>query len=70
MGLANGNMGWFRLKANELDDDSDDSVNKRYARLDGACGVTSGEARFAKISVVAGATSTVQSAKFTMQRGV
>jgi len=67
---ATGTAGWMRIFANEADSGADDSSAKAYARIDMACGVSTGEARLSSTSISSGATYTVDSCSLTMPRGV
>lgn len=64
-GLAAGTAGWFRLKTNALDNDSDDSTNKAIARADGACGTSGAEMNLSQLTISIGAPTTVDTFAWT-----
>lgn len=56
VGLTNGNAGWFRFRANAVDDGS---VSTTLPRIDGAIAVGSGDAKFSTVAIMVGQPVTV-----------
>ncbi len=61
-GVAAGTMGWFRLQANAVDDDS---VSTSLSRIDGSIGITSGDMRVTSVTSAIGSTATVDTLTIT-----
>lgn len=62
MGLANGTAGWFRLKANALDNDA---LSTTLPRLDGSIAVSGADLNLSNIAIAIGAPSTIDSFVWT-----
>lgn len=65
LGLAVGNAGWFRLKCSDQADAG--AASTVFPRIDGTCGVGSGDAQFSSLAVSVGSPHTVDIFRFTMQ---
>ncbi|MDD5375276.1 hypothetical protein [Acidithiobacillus sp.] len=61
-GVAAGTAGWFRLKANALDDDS---LSTTLPRLDGSIAVSGADLNLSNISIAIGAPTTIDSFTYT-----
>ncbi len=61
VGLANGTAGWFRFHSNAYTL----GLSTTAVRMDGVCGITSGEMQMSSLSVAIGATITVDTGTFT-----
>lgn len=61
-GVAAGTAGWFRLKANALDDDS---LSTALPRLDGSIAVSGADMNLSNIAITIGAPTTVDSFTWT-----
>ena len=61
VGLAAGTAGWFRFHSNAYTT----GLSTSAVRMDGTCGITSGEMQMSSLSVAVGATITVDSGTFT-----
>lgn len=61
-GLVAGQAGWFRFKANALDNDT---ASATLPRLDGAIAVAGGEMRIANLAVEVGVDNTVDVFRYT-----
>lgn len=55
-GLVDGTAGWFRFKANAVDADGQSTT---AVRMDGTCGRTSADLVMSTVSIVSGATTTI-----------
>ena len=64
-GLAAGNAGWFRYKSSDTADTG--GASTVFPRIDGICGVGSGDAWLSSLAVSIGSPHTVDIFKFTMQ---
>lgn len=62
VGLANGTAGWFRLKANALDNDS---LSTTLPRVDGSIAVSGADLNLSNIAIAVGAPSTIDSFVWT-----
>ena len=60
-GIAAGVAGWFRLKANAVDNNS---VSTTLPRLDGSCAVSGGDMNLSNISIVIGAPNTIDAFEY------
>lgn len=60
-GIAAGVAGWFRLKANALDNDT---VSTTLPRLDGSCAVSGGDMNLSNISIAIGAPNTIDAFQY------
>ncbi len=61
-GIANGTAGWFRLKANALDNDS---LSTTLPRADGSIAVSGADLNLSNIAIAVGAPSTIDSFVWT-----
>ena len=62
-GIAAGTAGWFRLKANALDNDA---LSTTLPRLDGSVGVSGADMNLSNIAISVGAPTTVDSFTIAM----
>jgi hypothetical protein len=66
-GLApGGTAGWFRLKANAIDNDSDDTTNKLLPRLDGSVAVSGADLNMTVTTIADGTPVTVDTFTVTV----
>jgi hypothetical protein len=63
--VATGVAGYFRM-VNSTDDASDDSTNKAFPRIQGACGVSGTEMTLSNTTITSGAPQTIDTATITM----
>lgn len=61
-GIAAGTAGWFRLKANALDNDT---LSTALPRVDGSIATSGADMNLSNISVAIGAPSTIDSFTLT-----
>lgn len=62
-GVAAGTAGWFRLKANAVDDNSSSTT---LPRLDGSIASSGGDINFSNLTVAIGAPNTLDSFTYTI----
>lgn len=62
-GVAAGTAGWFRLKANALDDNS---LSTTLPRLDGSVAVSGADMNLSNITIAIGAPTTIDSFTYTV----
>lgn len=65
VGVAAGTAGWFRLKANALDNDA---LSTTLPRLDGSIAVSGGDMNLSNISIAIGAPTTIDSFTYTQPK--
>lgn len=65
VGIANGTAGWFRFVANAADSLALDN-SATYPRIDGRVSTTGAEMNLSNLSIVIGATTTVDSFQITL----
>jgi hypothetical protein len=63
VGLAAGNAGWFRFRANAVDDGS---VSTTLVRIDGAIAVGGGDAKFSTVAITVGQPVTIDVFSFSI----
>jgi len=63
--VATGTAGWARFEGSEADDDSDDSSNNYFIRLDGAVATSGSEVNLVSTSVSSGGTVEITSGTIT-----
>lgn len=62
-GIANGTAGWFRLKANALDNDA---LSTTLPRLDGSVATSGADMSLSNIAIAVGAPTTIDTFTITM----